>query len=59
MQGLMVFMLIASLVSCYNVPIVVEEEKEEEKGEKEKKEMVEKDQISAVRVSDVDIETKM
>ena len=56
----MVFMLIASLVSCYNVPMVVEEEeKEEEKGEKEKKEMVEKDQISAVRVSDVDIETKM
>ena len=53
MQGLMVFMLVASLVSCYNVPIVEEEE------EKEEKEMVDKDQISAVRVSDVDVETKM
>ena len=50
----MVFMLIASLVSCCNVPIV-----EEEGGEKEEKEMVERDQISAVRVSDIDIETKM
>ena len=48
MQGLMVFMLIASLVSCCNVPIVEEEEEEEER-----------DQISAVRVSDIDIETKM
>ena len=56
MQGLMVFMLVASLVSCYNVPMLVEEEKEEEKGEKE---MAEKDQISGVRVSDVDVETKM
>ena len=50
MQGLMVFMLVASLMSCYNVPIVEEEEQ---------KEMVDKDQISAVRVSDVDVETKM
>ena len=48
MQGLMVFMLVASLLSCFNVPIVEEE-----------KEMVDKDQISAVRVSDVDVETKM
>jgi len=55
MQGLMVFMLVASLVSCYNVPIV----EEEEQREKEQKEMVDKDQISAVRVSDVDVETKM
>ena len=54
MQGLMLFMLIASLVSCYNVPMV-----EEEEEKKEEKEMVEKDQISGVRVSDVDIETKM
>ena len=52
MQGLMVFMLIASLVSSCKVPIV-------EEGEEEEKEMVENDQISAVRVSDVDIETKM
>ena len=52
MQGLMIFMLVASLVSCYNVPSVEEEEGEE-------KEMVDKDQISAVRVSDVDVETKM
>ena len=55
MQGLMVFMLVASLVSCYNVPSV----EEEEQREKEEKEMVDKDQISAVRVSDVDVETKM
>ena len=53
MQGLMVFMLVASLLSCFNVPIV------EEEMEKEEKEMVDKDQISAVRVSDVDVETKM
>merc|ERR1712105_117241 len=50
MQGLMVFMLIASLISCFNVPNV---------EEKEEKEMVDKEQISPVRVSDVDIETKM
>ena len=47
----MVFMLVASLVSCYNVPIV------EEEMEKEEKEMVDKDQISAVRVSDVETKT--
>ena len=51
----MVFMLVASLVSCYNAPTMVEEGEEE----KEEKEMVEKDKISAVRVSEVDIETKM
>ena len=45
----MVFMLMASLVSCCNVPIMEEEEEE----------MVESDKISAVRVSDVDVETKM
>ena len=56
MQGLMVFMLIASLVSCYNVPMV---EEEEEEGEKGVKEMVENDQTSGVRVSDVRIETKI
>ena len=48
----MVFMLVASLVSCYNVPSVEEEEQRE-------KEKVDTDQISAVRVSDVDVETKM
>ena len=61
----MFFMLIASLVSCCNVPIVEEEEEEGEKEEKEEKEEEEEeekkesDQISAVRVSDIDIETKM
>ena len=55
MQGLMVFMLTASLVSCYNVPM----EEEEGEGEKGVKEMVENDQTSGVRVGDVDIETKI
>lgn len=57
MQGLMVVMLIASLVSSCKVK-VVEEEVEEKVEEKE---MGVKDGIEAttVKVSDVDIETKM
>ena len=57
MQGLMIFLLIPSIVSCCNAPEV---EGEEEGGkEGEKVEMGDKDQIGGVRVSDVDIETKM
>ena len=58
----MIFLLIPSIVSCCNAPEVEEEGKEEEeKGGKEgeKVEMGDKDQIGGVRVSDVDIETKM
>ena len=57
MQGLMVVMLTASLVSSCKVK-VVEEEVEEKVEERE---MGEKDGIEAttVKVSDVDIETKM
>ena len=57
MQGLMVVMLTASLVSSCKVKVV--EEEVEEKGEE--KEIGEKGGIEAttVKVSDVDIETKM
>ena len=57
MQGLMVVMLTASLVSSCKVK-VVEEEVEEKVEEKE---MEEQGGIEAttVKVSDVDIETKM
>ena len=57
MQGLMVVMLTASLVSSCKVKVV--EEEVEEKGEE--KEMGVKGGIEAttVKVSDVDIETKM
>ena len=52
----MIFLLIPSIVSCCNGPEVEEEGKEKEG---EKVEMGDKDQIGGVRVSDVDIETKM
>ena len=61
----MIFLLIPSIVSCCNAPEVEgeEEEKGGKAGEKvkegEKVEMGDKDQIGGVRVSDVDIETKM
>ena len=59
MQGLMIFLLIPSIVSCCHAPEVEEEEEEKGGKEGEKVEMGDKDQIGGVRVSDVDIETKM
>ena len=57
----MVVMLTASLVSSCKVKVVEEEVEEKVEEEVEEKEMGERDGIeaTAVKVSDVDIETKM